>query len=191
MTDELQTKPAAALRECPECRYALTGLPADHRCPECGFEYDGRMQVHRRPPSLLRNVLIVIVLVAAVRIVIVIVFGSTGGLLLPVLLLLIGGGILMRSRGAYRRDYIAISPVRVVWRYRRERADVHWSAVKNIWWSEMEGRLMFDLDGARQVSVPSALIHPQKPYEHMHAMIARWREQRPPAGDESAGADSR
>jgi len=24
---------------CPQCGYALTGLPDDHACPECGFQY--------------------------------------------------------------------------------------------------------------------------------------------------------
>ncbi len=28
------------LTRCPQCKYSLKGLPADHRCPECGFEYD-------------------------------------------------------------------------------------------------------------------------------------------------------
>ncbi len=25
---------------CPQCKYSLKGLPANHSCPECGFEYD-------------------------------------------------------------------------------------------------------------------------------------------------------
>ena len=28
------------LPNCPQCDYALQGLPPAGRCPECGFEYD-------------------------------------------------------------------------------------------------------------------------------------------------------
>lgn len=28
------------LESCPQCRYALSGLPAEYRCPECGLRYD-------------------------------------------------------------------------------------------------------------------------------------------------------
>ena len=33
------------LTRCPQCRYSLHGLPADHRCPECGFEYDAKAAI--------------------------------------------------------------------------------------------------------------------------------------------------
>ncbi|MBX3394693.1 MAG: hypothetical protein KF841_04955 [Phycisphaerae bacterium] len=34
---------------CPQCEYALTGLPPPHRCPECGFEYDERSRAWYAP----------------------------------------------------------------------------------------------------------------------------------------------
>ena len=33
------------LEHCPRCRYALEGLPNEHRCPECGLWIDRRWQV--------------------------------------------------------------------------------------------------------------------------------------------------
>ena len=29
--------------QCPECEYALDGLPDEGSCPECGFSYDASM----------------------------------------------------------------------------------------------------------------------------------------------------
>ena len=39
------------LADCPVCRYALTGLPSEHRCPECGF--DDTRTLGFRPRGLL------------------------------------------------------------------------------------------------------------------------------------------
>lgn len=36
---------------CPQCRYSLKGLPADHNCPECGFEYDAETAAWHRQTS--------------------------------------------------------------------------------------------------------------------------------------------
>ena len=33
------------LERCPRCRYALEGLPVEHRCPECGLPVDRRWRV--------------------------------------------------------------------------------------------------------------------------------------------------
>ena len=35
------------LTRCPQCKYSLTGLPAQHRCPECGLFYDLNSRVWR------------------------------------------------------------------------------------------------------------------------------------------------
>ncbi len=39
------------LTRCPQCRYSLKGLPADHRCPECGFEYDADTAIWESRPG--------------------------------------------------------------------------------------------------------------------------------------------
>ena len=33
------------LERCPRCRYALEGLPVEHRCPECGLPIDRRWRL--------------------------------------------------------------------------------------------------------------------------------------------------
>ncbi len=35
------------LSECPQCRYSLKGLPAEHRCPECGLGYDAASELFK------------------------------------------------------------------------------------------------------------------------------------------------
>ncbi len=58
------------LKECPECGYDLTGLPAKHSCPECGFAYDASTfvlngHVPSRIRDALRGALAVIMILAA------------------------------------------------------------------------------------------------------------------------------
>jgi hypothetical protein len=43
---QLEAQEQGLLGHCPVCRYALVGLPIEHRCPECGFPFDRRWQVH-------------------------------------------------------------------------------------------------------------------------------------------------
>lgn len=39
--------PAPPFAHCPQCRYALRRLPANHTCPECGLRYDERCAIYR------------------------------------------------------------------------------------------------------------------------------------------------
>ncbi len=36
---------------CPQCKYSLKGLPANHSCPECGFEYDAETAIWESRPT--------------------------------------------------------------------------------------------------------------------------------------------
>ncbi len=40
-----------SLTWCPQCKYSLKGLPANHNCPECGFEYDAETAAWHHQPS--------------------------------------------------------------------------------------------------------------------------------------------
>lgn len=155
------------LTECPECRYSLAGLPANHRCPECGFEYYVSMEIYERRRNLKLNLIVVLIGTAFM-----VLFTSMAVYRFIVasdryLLVLAVANVALLGHGWYQfgqmrqrpvANYILFGRERIVWRFEYYFRDLRWADVTDVTYSEALAYVRIHLGPWRGHNIPHALI---------------------------------
>lgn len=150
------------LTECPECRYSLAGLPANHRCPECGFEYDVTMEIYRPRATwlVIGSVLLTVVMTPIICFTVYISVTRRSGLcmLASALNVLTVTTAWLKTLRVRPTEYLIVGRDRIVWRTDHYARDIPWSIVGGVTWHRVPGSMFIELSPVQGHFIPPHLI---------------------------------